>query len=107
MISGPGPSNSRTRPDVSSVQLYRNTIRWGAGGADGRSVPEPAARWLYLVGDRSVRIDAADLISDPASPRSFSVPSREVLRSSTRNSFSRVTNNDNVTIASDRRSSRP
>lgn len=105
VISGPGPSNSRTRPDGVSVQLYRNTIRWGARGADGRTVPEPAARWLYLVGDRSVRIDAADLTSDPASSRSFSVPSPEVLRSSVRNSFSRVTNNDNVPIAG--RSSRP
>ncbi len=99
VISGPGLMNSRNRSRQSAVRLYRNSIRWGGGGTSGRSLREPVARWLYLVSDPSVVVEAVDLISDPSSPRSFSLPSRSAIRSSVRNSFSRFTDNANTTIA--------
>lgn len=98
VISGPGPMNSRIRPGAVRVSLSRNVIRWGVLAADRQNFPEPPARWLYLVTDPSVTIDAADLVSDPSSPRSFSIPSPTALRSSVRNSFSRITNNANTPI---------
>lgn len=99
VISGPGLMNSRSRNRQSTVHLYRNSIRWGGGGASGRSLREPVARWLYLVSDPSVVVETADLISDPSSPRTFSLPSRSAIRSSVRNSFSRFTDNANTPIA--------
>jgi hypothetical protein len=85
------------------VDLHRNTIVWEGPVGPGQRTAEPPARWLYLVANPAVVLEISDLISDPASRRTFSVPAERTVRSSRRNSFIGFTDNLNTPLPIQRR----